>query len=93
MNWRCGSFASRISERIWQEATPDLACDHYHRWQEDVGLIKQFGHNGYRLSIAWPRIIPDGSGAVNPAGIDFYRKLFAALIEAARKTPAVVTAP
>ena len=44
--------------------------------------MKQFGHNGYRLSIAWPRIIPDGTGAVNPAGIAFYRKLFAALNDA-----------
>ena len=75
-------FCREHPERVWQQATPDLACDHYHRWPEDVGLIKQFGHNGYRLSIAWPRIIPDGTGAVNPAGVAFYRKLFAALIDA-----------
>ena len=75
-------FCHQHPERIWERATPDVACDHYHRWEEDVGLIKQLGHNGYRMSIAWPRIIPDGSGAVNAAGIAFYRRLFAALLDA-----------
>lgn len=75
-------FCRKHPERIWQQATPEIACDHYHRWAEDVALMQQFGHNGYRLSIAWPRIVPDGDGAVNPAGIAFYRKLFAALLAA-----------
>jgi len=75
-------FCREHPERIWQQATPEIACDHYHRWEEDVGLMHDFGHNGYRLSIAWPRIVPDGDGAVNPAGIAFYRKLFAALLAA-----------
>jgi 6-phospho-beta-glucosidase len=75
-------FCRRYPERIWEGATPDVACDHYHRWAEDVALIKEFGHTGYRLSIAWPRIIPDGSGAVNEKGVAFYRRLFAALLDA-----------
>lgn len=75
-------FCREHPERIWQQATPEIACDHYHRWEEDVGLMQAFGHNGYRLSIAWPRIIPDGDGAVNPAGVAFYRRLFAALLAA-----------
>jgi 6-phospho-beta-glucosidase len=75
-------FCREHPERIWERATPDLACDHYHRWAEDVALIKEFGHTGYRLSIAWPRIVPDGSGAVNEKGVAFYRRLFAALLDA-----------
>jgi 6-phospho-beta-glucosidase len=75
-------FCREHPERIWQQATPEIACDHYHRWEEDVSLMRDFGHNGYRLSIAWPRIIPSGDGAVNPLGIAFYRRLFAALLAA-----------
>jgi len=59
--------------------TGDLACDHYHRFREDVALMKELGLKAYRFSIAWPRIIPDGSGAVNEAGLDFYRELVAEL--------------
>jgi 6-phospho-beta-glucosidase len=75
-------FCRCYPERIRDGATPDVACDHYHRWAEDVALIKEFGHTGYRLSIAWPRIVPDGSGAVNEKGVAFYRRLFAALLDA-----------
>ena len=68
-------------ERFWQDASPDIACDHYHRYREDVTLIKQLGHNGYRLSIAWPRIYPAGTGQLNREGVDFYSRLFDALVE------------
>ena len=68
-------------ERFWQDASPDIACDHYHRYREDVTLIKQLGHNGYRLSIAWPRIYPAGTGQLNQEGVDFYGRLFDALVE------------
>jgi len=68
-------------ERFWQDASPDIACDHYHRYREDVTLIKQLGHNGYRLSIAWPRIYPAGTGQLNQEGVDFYSRLFDALVE------------
>jgi beta-glucosidase len=61
----------------------DVACDHYGRWREDVGLVSQgLGAKGYRFSIAWPRVIPAGTGAVNTAGLDFYERLVDALLEA-----------
>ena len=58
-----------------------VACDHYHRWREDVGLMRRLGVGAYRFSIAWPRIVPDGSGPVNEAGLDFYDALVDALLE------------
>ncbi len=60
----------------------DVADDHYHRWPEDVALMKWLGADAYRFSIAWPRIIPDGTGAVNQAGLDFYERLVDALLAA-----------
>ncbi|MDO5495440.1 MAG: family 1 glycosylhydrolase [bacterium] len=57
----------------------DVACDHYHRWREDIELMAGLGIDTYRLSIAWPRIIPGGRGEVNPEGIAFYRELLEAL--------------
>lgn len=57
-------------------------CDHYHRWEEDIELMKQLGLKTYRLSIAWPRILPEGKGEVNQKGIEFYRKLLTRLHEA-----------
>ena len=63
-------------------ATGDVACDHYHRWRDDIQLMKALGVNAYRLSIAWPRVIPPGDGPVNPAGIAFYDRLVDALLEA-----------
>ncbi len=61
--------------------TGDVACDHYHRWREDVGLMRQLGVNAYRFSIAWPRILPGGRGEVNPAGLDWYDALVDRLLE------------
>ena len=58
------------------------ACDHYHRWAEDVALMRGLGLDGYRFSIAWPRVVPTGSGPVNPAGLAFYDRLVDALLEA-----------
>lgn len=72
----------RESGRIHNMENADIADDHYHRYQEDIDLMKRIGFNAYRLSIAWPRILPDGTGAVNPKGIDHYRKVFDALHEA-----------
>ena len=60
----------------------DVACDHYHRWREDVALMKAMGLKAYRFSIAWSRILPAGRGKVNQAGIDFYSNLVDALLEA-----------
>lgn len=53
----------------------DLGCDHYKKYREDVGLMKTLGYPGYRFSISWPRVQPNGVGAINPAGIDFYDRL------------------
>ncbi|MDE3724086.1 GH1 family beta-glucosidase [Nocardiopsis sp. N85] len=61
--------------------SPAAACDHYHRWSEDVDLLDRLGVNAYRFSIAWPRVVPRGSGAVNKAGLDFYDRLVDALLE------------
>src|SRR5690242_9321354 len=55
--------------------TGDVACDHYHRWESDLDLMADLGIESYRFSIAWPRIQPSGSGAVNERGMDFYRRL------------------
>jgi beta-glucosidase len=55
--------------------TGDVACDHYNRWREDVALMKALGLKAYRFSIAWGRVLPDGTGRVNAAGLDFYERL------------------
>ena len=59
----------------------DVACDHYHRWRTDLDLVKGLGARSYRFSIAWPRVFPDGKGAANPRGVDFYKRLVAGLRE------------
>ncbi len=61
--------------------TGDVACDHYHRYPEDVALMAGLGVNAYRFSIAWPRVMPTGAGPVNQAGLDFYDRLVDALCE------------
>jgi beta-glucosidase len=58
----------------------DVACDHYHRYEEDVKLMASLGIKHYRFSISWPRVIPGGTGAVNPKGIDFYNRLVDCLL-------------
>ncbi len=62
--------------------TGDVADDHYHHWKEDVALMTKLGYKSYRFSLAWPRILPDGSGRVNQAGIDFYDRLIDELLAA-----------
>src|SRR5258708_2531236 len=62
--------------------TGDVATDHYHRWESDVALMADLGITAYRFSIAWPRVLPDGKGQVNPAGLDFYDRLTDALLAA-----------
>jgi beta-glucosidase len=59
----------------------DTACDHYHRWREDLNLLRELGVGAYRFSISWPRVIPEGRGAVNTAGLDFYDRLVDGLLE------------
>ncbi len=61
-------------------STGDVACDHFHRYREDVGLIHQLGARAYRFSLSWPRIMPTGKGQLNAAGLDFYERLVDALL-------------
>jgi beta-glucosidase len=61
--------------KIKNNDTGDLAVDHYHRYKEDVQLMKALGAKAYRFSISWPRIFPAGTGAANPMGLDFYSRL------------------
>lgn len=72
---------SAIPGRVLNGDTGAVACDHYHRYKEDVQLMAQLGIKHYRFSIAWPRIIPEGRGAVNEEGVDFYKRLVDCLQE------------
>ncbi|WP_440098649.1 GH1 family beta-glucosidase [Streptosporangium sp. H16] len=72
---------TREPGRVRGGDTGDVACDHYHRWPEDVALMSGLGVNSYRFSIAWPRVQPEGKGAINRAGLDFYDRLTDALRE------------
>jgi beta-glucosidase len=62
--------------------TGDVACDHYHRYPEDVALMKAMGLKAYRLSISWPRVLPEGTGTPNAAGLAFYDRLVDTLLAA-----------
>ncbi|MGI5486232.1 GH1 family beta-glucosidase [Microtetraspora malaysiensis] len=66
---------SRLPGKVADGHTGDVACDHYHRYAEDVRLMADLGLAAYRFSIAWPRVLPTGSGPVNPRGLDFYDRL------------------
>ena len=61
--------------------TGDVACDHYRRYAGDVALMRQLGMQAYRFSVSWSRILPEGKGAVNQAGLDFYERLVDALLQ------------
>lgn len=73
---------SRVSGNVLNGDTGEVADDHYHRYQDDVRLMQQLGLKAYRYSIAWPRVLPEGQGAVNEAGLDFYDRLTDMLLEA-----------
>src|SRR3954471_6466059 len=66
---------SHTPGKIGDGSNADRANDHFHRYKEDVRLIKDLGTKAYRFSIAWPRIFPEGTGAANPKGLDFYNRL------------------
>jgi len=78
---------SKTPGKVSNGDTGDVACDHYHRWESDLDLMKELGLGAYRFSIAWPRIQPDGpstgarTGWVNQRGIDFYSRLVDGLLE------------
>ncbi|MBI5879235.1 MAG: beta-glucosidase [Chloroflexi bacterium] len=75
------TFARRRG-RVRNGETGDAACDHYHRWADDIQVMKRLGLKAYRFSVAWPRILPQGRGAVNAAGLDFYERLVDGLLAA-----------
>ncbi|MCH8474108.1 MAG: beta-glucosidase [Opitutales bacterium] len=70
----------RYEGTIHSNDTGDVACDHYHRWKEDVDLMASLKLQAYRLSLSWPRILPQGTGKINDAGLDFYDKLIDRLL-------------
>ncbi len=66
---------SHAPGRVRNGETGDVACDHYHRYRDDVALLAGLGLNAYRFSVSWSRVLPTGTGTVNPAGLDFYDRL------------------
>ncbi|OCG73546.1 GH1 family beta-glucosidase [Microbacterium sediminis] len=72
---------SRVPGAVINADNGDVACDHYHRYRDDVALMKSLGLQAYRFSTSWARVRPDG-GAVNPKGVDFYSRLVDELLEA-----------
>jgi beta-glucosidase len=75
--WDTFCAAGRIANRD----TGDVACDHYHRYREDVALLRELGVQAYRFSVAWPRLLPQGRGCANEAGLAFYDRLVDELLE------------
>lgn len=72
----------RKAGAVHQGENGDRTCDHYHRYEDDISLMQELGLRAYRFSIAWPRVIPQGKGAVNSAGLDFYDRITDALLNA-----------
>lgn len=68
--------------RIYEGHTGDVACDSYHRYKEDIAIMKELGIKAYRLSFSWPRILPEGTGKVNQEGLAYYDHVIDALLEA-----------
>ena len=66
---------SHTPGKTYHGDTGDVACDHYHRWQDDIALLQKLSLNAYRFSIAWSRVLPEGRGKPNAAGLDFYDRL------------------
>jgi beta-glucosidase len=62
--------------------TGEIACDHYHRWRDDIQIMKELGLQAYRLSVSWPRVLPSGTGDVNERGLAFYDQLVDGLLDA-----------
>lgn len=73
---------ARMPGRTAKGETGDIACDHYHRWPEDVAMMGEIGVKAYRFSVSWPRVLPRGRGAINQPGLDFYDRLIDAVLGA-----------
>lgn len=72
---------SHTPGKVYNNDHGDIACDHYHRFREDIALMKEIGLDSYRFSISWPRIMPEGKGRVNQKGMDFYKRLVEELLK------------
>ena len=73
---------ARVPGKIDRGETGERGADHYHRWTEDVALLERLGVQGHRFSVSWSRVLPEGRGRVNPAGLDFYDRLVDGLLAA-----------
>lgn len=73
---------SHESGKVFDNHTGDTACDHYHRYREDIGLMREIGLPAYRMSLSWPRILPDGIGRISEKGLAFYDRLIDELLAA-----------
>jgi beta-glucosidase len=71
----------QVPGKVANGDTGDVACDHYHRYNEDLDLMKWMGVDAYRFSVAWPRVLPHGTGAINKAGLDFYDRIVDGALE------------
>ena len=74
-------YYSSLKGKIAHNENGNVACDHYHRYKEDVALMKEMGLKFYRFSISWTRILPDGIGEINEKGVLFYNNLIDELIK------------
>jgi len=66
---------SKKEGKIFNQETPTIACDSYHRYMRDISNLVKLGVNSYRFSICWSRVMPDGTGRINPKGLDYYKKV------------------
>ena len=80
--WSVWDAFCRKPDAVWNGHTGDVACDHYHRYPEDVALMKGLGLHAYRFSFSWPRVLPEGAGAPNEKGLAFYDRLIDELLAA-----------
>ncbi|MEO8614274.1 MAG: GH1 family beta-glucosidase [Luteolibacter sp.] len=78
--WSVWDTFARVPGNVANGDTLDVACDHYHRYENDLALMAELGVKNYRFSIAWPRIYPVGRGKINPKGVDFYNRLIDAML-------------
>ncbi len=70
-----------IPGRVLNNDHGNVACDHYHRWKDDIAIMKEIGLKAYRFSLSWARILPDGTGRINPEGIKFYSNIIDELLK------------
>lgn len=79
--WDAFSHRRGLRRAIRDGSTGDVACDFYHRYREDTALVAELGFGAQRFSVSWPRVLPEGTGRVNPAGLDFYSRLVDTCLE------------